>query len=264
MKNSHQPRYGSPSAHGEGYSSAAIASSAVGAAGGTAWALGQRKRKDAVKQGAANRNFGVIRRAGAGMRSEADNIFDEVGRTGKTTIRQEKLATRTRARLTPVTGKVGSYAEKGRRGFYPSKRLKTLDSMVDAGKKKTTRLSSLYQTKSQDSRNALKQAGRMERDFGSAARSFTQSKKVIRGGKIATLAGLAGAAGFGIAAEKGRGKPPKKTAPKTLKQTNVVDLNQYRRMSGTPDKQGASLVDASGYRKQVPSAATWLKNNGGK
>jgi len=260
-----QPRYGSPSKRGENYGSAALASGAVGAAGGAAWALGSRQRKDAIKQGAANRNFAVIRRAGIGMGSEADNALDQARKTAKTSVRQEKLAARTRSRLTPITGRGERYAEKGRRGFYPSRRIKALDSAAETNRAESTRLSGLSQKKSKDSRKTLKQAGRMERDFGSAARSFKQSKKVIRGGRAATLAGLAGAVGFGAAAEKGRGKQPKKTESKPIpRKSNVVDMDRYRRMSGTPNQQGASLVDANGYRKQVPSAATWLKNNGGK
>lgn len=261
-------RYEKPSKHGEAYSSAAVASGAVASAGGSAWAYGRRQRKDAVARGAANRNFAVIRRAGMDMRSEADTALESSQRSAQVADRREKLAAKTRARLTPVKGAKGEkYTEAGRRGLYPSTRLKAMDRAVEAGRASSAAQAQRYSQLSADSRGSLKQASRMERDFKGAAQSFNRAKKPIRLGRAATLAGVAGAVGFALAAEKGRGKPARKATKTPLKQvasSNVVDMDRYRAMHGTRDDRGATLVDAQGYRKQVPSSAAWLKNHGGQ
>lgn len=260
-------RYEKPSKHGEAYGTAAVLSGGVASAGGSAWALGRRQRRDAVASGAANRNFAVIRRAGLDMRQEADGALATSQRAAQVADRRERLAGRTRARLTPIKGAKGEkYTESGRKGIYPTSRLKAIDAAVAAGRKTSDQQANRFTRLASDSRASLKQAGRMERDFHAAAGSFKQAKKIVRGGRAATLAGVAGTVGFAAAAELGRGKQPKvkKTPLKQVAASNVVDMNRYRQMHGTRDDRGATLIDAQGYKKQVPSANAWLKNHGGQ
>lgn len=260
-------RYDKPSKNGDRYASAAVGSAALASAGGSAWGYGRRQRKDAIASGAANRNFAVIRRAGLDMRNEADGALSAGQRSAQVADRRERLAARTRSRLSPVVGSKGEkYTEAGRRGVYPTNRLRAMDRAVEAGRTSSAAQAQRYSQLSSDSRSSLKQANRMERDFKGAAQAFGRSKKTIRLGRAATLAGVAGAVGFAAAAEAGRGKAPKakKTPLKQVASSNVIDMNRYRQMQGTRDDRGASLVDISGYKKQVPNANTWLKNNGGQ
>lgn len=246
------------------YASAAAGSALVGVGGGAAWAKGRSRRTNAVVQGAATRNYPAIRRAGLDARSEADAALEQGKVAGDQARRRRGLAARTRSRLSEVSP--GRFVEPGRKGFYPSNRLKALEAAAERDDKAMTGALSRFTQQSADSRARLAQATRMESGFAGALRDFGRAKRTIRGGKIATAAGVAGAVGFGAAAERAKGKRGKKATPVELKRIrpNVVDLDRYRNTRTAADERGSLLIDPQGYRKPLSAnaGAAWLKNHG--
>lgn len=260
-----QPRYGEGSSVGENMATGAVLAGGVSAGGGLAWRAGRRKTRAGLEQGAANRNFQVIRRAGLDAHSEADGALSMAQRHANTARRQAGLAARTRARLTPVPGAKGEkYTERGRRGFYPSRRLKALDAAAEGNQKAMGREQSRYLQAAEDSRSRLKQAKVMESRFGEAQQMWRSGQKITRIGRpVAVAAGLA-AIGLGVGAEATKNRQVKARRPKAAPK-NVVDLDRYRRMRPVADERGSALVDRDGYRKPLgPGAgANWLRNNKG-
>jgi len=249
------------------YSSAAAGSAVAGAAGGFAWRNAAKRKKAALSVVAEHANWPADQRLAAVNAAAAEGKIREIRNLRSVASRRETLAARTRARLVPkpTKSKVERYTEPGRSGFYPVNRLRAMDAAAEGNRVLARSLEFGVKGNRRDAWMLNARAASSKVKHAAGVKEVARSGRLLRAGRLGAVAGAAGAVGFGVAAERSKGR--KKQAPVVqLKRIrpNVIDMDRYRSAQPSADERGSTLVDFQGYRKPLSANAgsTWLKNHG--